>query len=265
MDKPELRIIQLSDLHLDENPKFELLGVNTKNSLQAVIDALKQKEKIADVILLTGDLSQNGSAKSYQYIADMLSVLKAPVYYVAGNHDSITVMNKVYPRGAVKNDKHLVFTSWQLILLNSQQFGKVYGYIDHEQLEFLEKSLRTHPDKKTLIVLHHHPIPIGCRWLDHLGLSNSHDFWAILTRYPSVKVIIYGHVHQESEQIKQGITCYSAPATCIQFKPKQVYFALEQLPPGYRWIELFADGTITTGVEHIAEYVGVFDENAKGY
>jgi len=106
---------------------------------------------------------------------------------------------------------------------------------------------------------------VGSEWIDKLGVQNADEFWKIISHYPNVKAVFFGHIHQVNQQTVHGIACYSVPSTCIQFKTNQNQFGLEKLPPGYRWINLYDDGHIETGVERIADYIGEFDENAKGY
>jgi Icc protein len=40
----------------------------------------------------------------------------------------------------------------------------------------------------------------------------------------------------------------STPSTCAQFLPSSEFFALDERPPGMRWIELCDDGSIETEV-----------------
>lgn len=40
----------------------------------------------------------------------------------------------------------------------------------------------------------------------------------------------------------------AAPSTCVQFKPRQAEFTLDDLPPGFRWFELYPDGHIVSAV-----------------
>ena len=106
---------------------------------------------------------------------------------------------------------------------------------------------------------------MGATWLDKIGLQNADELWAILAQYPNSHTILFGHVHQEFQTKKNGINCFSTPSTCVQFKRNSVDFALEKLPPAYRWIDLYSDGTLKTGVCRAAHYVGVFEIEAKGY
>lgn len=258
------RIVQISDIHLFEEPEKVLLGVNTTESFDAAIQLLKMDQK-PDLIILSGDLSQDGSIASYLRVAEKLKEFAIPTYYVLGNHDEANTLHETYPLENITHHKHIVLKNWHIILLNSQNVGAVDGSLDRIQLNFLQHCLQMYPEHYAIIVFHHHPIPVGSVWLDRLGLTNADEFWLILRSFPKVHTILFGHVHQEHEGKKNGIQYYSAPSTCIQFKRKSDEFALEKLPPGYRWVDLFPDGSLKTGVSRAPEYIGEFDEGAKGY
>jgi Icc protein len=40
----------------------------------------------------------------------------------------------------------------------------------------------------------------------------------------------------------------STPSTCAQFRPGSDSFAIDERPPGYRWLDLRADGRLDTEV-----------------
>jgi len=263
MNDQPVRIIQLSDTHLLEDTQGSLLGVKTEESFQAVLQALKKES--CDLLLHSGDLSQDGSAATYIRLAKALSALQVPIYSVPGNHDNAKEMARVFPCENMSNHRHVVLKDWHLILLNSQVPSAVEGYLDRSQLHYLEHCLQIYPEHQALILFHHHPFALNTSWLDPLGLKNADELWKLVANYPKVKVILFGHVHMETERKLNGIVCYSTPSTCIQFKQNQSVFGLEKLPPGYRVIELFPDGQIKTEVKRIDHYVGHFDEKAQGY
>jgi len=259
-----LHIVQISDIHLFRDKRKSLLGVNTQESFEAVLSVLKSDKK-PDLILLSGDLSQDSSEESYERLADMLKEFPIPIYYVPGNHDDSKVMSQVYPSGNLTHHRHIVLKNWHIILLDSHKLNAVEGYLDRMQLSFMQHCLQMYPEHHALVVFHHQPVPVGSAWLDRLGVENAEELWQILARFPSVRTILFGHVHQQHEGKKGEIHYYSTPSTCIQFKRKSVDFALEELAPGYRWVELYSDGSIKTEVKRAAHYVGVFDESATGY
>jgi 3',5'-cyclic-AMP phosphodiesterase len=265
MQTEPLRIIQISDTHLFADREKTLLGVNTLESFQAVINLVKADQIKPDFILHTGDLTQDGSESAYNRIADQLSEFQVPVYTVAGNHDDSQVMAKTYPRGMFSNQKQLVFDKWQLILLDSHVAGKVHGHLDRAELTFLEQALKTHPKQQTIIVFHHQPVPVECEWLDKIGLDNANELWELLMRFPHVHSILFGHIHQLYEGQKNFIKYYSTPSTCIQFKTRSDKFALEELAPAYRLLELYPNGVLRTSVHRTAHYVGKFEPHATGY
>lgn len=260
-----LRIIQISDTHLFADRSKQLLGVNTSDSLKSVVELLGSQGGIIDFVIVTGDLSQDYSQASYQNLADHLKPLSVPVYCVAGNHDSPDAMAAVFPRGTVRNDTHIVRNGWQFILLNSHKHGAVEGFLNPSQLNYLQECLRAYPHERAVIAFHHHPVQVGSVWLDKIGLSNAGEFWQVVAQYPNVHSVLFGHVHQEHVQAVNGVTCYSAPSTCVQFRPRQEKFGLEKLNQGYRWLEFHDDGSMETGVSRLADYIGVFDADSRGY
>lgn len=60
-DHRSIRLLQLTDMHLFKTPQESLLGVNTWQSYQAVIDAVIAEQRDIDLILATGDLAQDHS------------------------------------------------------------------------------------------------------------------------------------------------------------------------------------------------------------
>lgn len=259
------RIVQMSDLHIFANKEGALLGVETHKSISAVIDLIKKDPISPDMILLTGDLSQDNSEKSYLNIVDLFQELSIPVYCIPGNHDDIDLMTRFFPQGNISDLKNIVLDKWQIILLSSQKKGAVEGFLDNLQLEFMQECLKKHPSHHAIIAFHHQPVLVGSAWVDNLGLKNADVFWNILKSFPQVKTVLFGHVHQVFAGQKNGINIYSTPSTCIQFKPNIADFALDPLPPGYRWIDLKSNGELVTGVTRCSSYIGKFDENAKGY
>ena len=256
-------IIQISDLHVFGDPKKKLLGVNTRESFKAVVDLLKAESQI-DAIILSGDLSQDGSYNSYRFIAEELDTLGCPVYYIAGNHDSAD-MDKGLAYGHLVNAKQISLNNWSMVLLNSQKQNAVEGYLDEIQFNVLSQTLNESNNEYIAVSFHHQPVLIGSSWIDQIGLKNANQFWALVDRYPQVKLVLFGHVHQVFEGRHKQVHCLSAPSTCIQFQPLQSNFALQKIPPGFRWIDLYPNGQYETGIKRLANYVGDFNPDAAGY
>lgn len=266
MDNTPVKIVQISDTHLYSDPQKDLLGVNTDVSFHKVLSLVKKNElNNLNMILLTGDIAQDFSDNAYIRVAEALSTLQLPIYTIPGNHDDIAIMKRIYPHKTVSYQNQVLLKHWNLIFLNSHLSGTPAGYLEKNELDMMESSLEKNKNKHTMIVLHHQPISVGSKWLDNLGLRNADEFWKIVDCYPQIKLILYGHIHQQHETTRKGIPCLGTPSTCIQFMGKVDDFKLEDIPPGYRWLELYADGKFNSGIKRVPEYVGYYDADATGY
>jgi Icc protein len=77
--------------------------------------------------------------------------------------------------------------------------------------------------------------------------------------------VVWGHVHQAFEQRRNEVLLLATPSTCLQFLPGSERFAVEQIPPGYRWLDLYPDGSLKTGIERLPHMPGTIDLSARGY
>lgn len=243
-----LLVAQITDTHLYAEVEQELMGVATNDTLQAVLARLSQLPTKPDTLLLTGDLSQDESCKSYQRLQDLLAPLEIPTYWIPGNHDRLENMQQAL-KHPVAADKYFTAGGWHFLLLDSQSPGCVHGKLAQESLEWLEQKLQQIGDRPTLIALHHPPCLIGSDWLDKINLRNSEDFFAVTDRYPHIKLVVFGHIHQEFDGMRRGVRYLGSPSTCAQFKPTSEGFSIEGVQPGFRLLTLMPDGTYETRIE----------------
>lgn len=244
-----LIVAQITDTHLFATEKQQMLGVATDDSLQKVVARLSQIQPQPDILLLTGDLSQDETPQSYQRLKQIISPLEIPAYWIPGNHDDLPLMEQVLNQPPIFTDKSFTLGGWHFLLLSSWVAGKVYGKISQESLEWLEKQLQSIADKPTLIALHHPPCAIASKWMDEINLQNPEELYAIIDRYSQIKLVLFGHVHQAFENPRHGVQYLGSPSTCVQFKPQSVEFAIDSTQPGFRLLTLNSDGTFETQIE----------------
>lgn len=258
---PPIRLLQLSDSHLVADQHKRFVGILPFLSLQTVLEHAKQHLPF-DCILSTGDIAQEPVAQTYQLYFEEVSKLACSHYWIKGNHDYSQDFPSQTPDDA---PQVIIIGCWCIILLNSQVADHVYGMISAPHLEKLKQLLEQYQDYFILIALHHHTFAVGCAWLDPHGLKNADAFLGCITPYPNVRIVLSGHVHQVFEYQYHHIQFLSCPSTCIQFKPNQHEFCLDTLTPGYRTLELYADGGYTTQIHRIAEQIGEIDLSLSEY
>ncbi|MGM0936595.1 MAG: 3',5'-cyclic-AMP phosphodiesterase [Pseudomonadota bacterium] len=237
-----VRILQITDTHLFADTANTLLGVNTHQSYHAVLDAILQQNLPIDLIVATGDLVQDQSPQAYQHFAQGIELIPAPCVWLPGNHDYQPAMvNSLKLAGISCAKEILIGSEWQILMLDSQLQDVPHGELSEQQLEWMKKCLDSQPQRTTLIMLHHHPLPSGCTWLDQHSLRNSHMLAEYLKGYPQVKAMLCGHIHQEMDEYWNGIRLLATPSTCVQFKPHCTNFELDTVAPGWRYLELTVD------------------------
>lgn len=257
-------LVQLSDSHLFADADGKLLGMNTHDSLQRVIERVLDEQPLVDLILASGDLSQDGSLASYQRFRQLHEQIPAPARWFAGNHDELPAMQAACA-GSDLLQPIIDLGNWRIILLDTSIPGAVPGYCSAEQLALLEQALQTAGDRHVLVTFHHHPVSIGCRWMEPIGIRNPEALFAVTDRYLQVQAMLWGHIHQEFDQLRNGVRLLASPSTCVQFAPGSEEFQVDQEAPGYRWLRLYADGRLETAVSRVVGIHFEVDYSIKGY
>jgi len=263
-----IHLIHITDTHLFASAKSTLLKMNTMVSLNRVIDCISENEQGIDHVLATGDISQDGSAKSYEHFIHAVKKLGMPFSWLPGNHDNTSVMEEM-TTDCGAGEKQIQLGSWQIIMLNTTVTDQVHGYLAEQELAMLASVLTAAEQNPAishcLICLHHNPLPGSAEWMHDIGLRNSDALFSIIRQSDLVRGLVYGHIHQDLDQLHENIRCICTPSTCIQFKPHASNFELDENSPGYRSLRLFADGRIESKVLRISADENLADLTSGGY
>jgi Icc protein len=243
-----IQIAQLTDTHLFANPDGALYGVNTRASLEAVINHAAANLPALDLLLVTGDLVHDETEQGYLALRKLVGGLGVPAYYLPGNHDDPAVMQAVLPNVPRQGITLVEKNNWLIVLLDSSIRGRVEGELPGGVLEKLLDCLHGNRHKQVFIALHHHVIKIHSPWLDGLNLRNHREFLEVLNGFTNVKAVLNGHIHQEFDEQRNGVRFLGSPSTCFQFKPGQLTAGIDDAPAGYRHIVLHEDGCVDTKV-----------------
>jgi Icc protein len=249
-----IHLIQITDLHLCETPGDILQsGVNTDETLCAVLKQIAVRRQQPDLLVATGDLTQQPLDAVYQRLQHYFSMLSCPVYTLCGNHDDTATASRLLNQGNVNCCGDLLLEKWHLIFLDSSQPERVDGELPASELLRLERLLKHSAERHVMIFLHHPPLKIDSQWMDRIRLKNGDALLAVVDRFPQVRAVVFGHIHQQFESTRGEIRMIGTPATSIQFKPKTLDMAIDSLPPAYREFVLYDDGVFNTSVEWLQE------------
>jgi Icc protein len=264
-NKP-FKVLQLTDLHILPQAGTTLLGIDTDFYFQAVLNDAVSAHSDADLILLTGDLTQEPCLSSYQRICASLAEKKVNCLSLPGNHDDFAMMQQIFNQKNNSTTKRtLAGDNWQIICLNSQKAGKAEGYLQPDELTLLEEYLNDQPQRYTLVAVHHHCLPCGSEWMDTMKIGNGETLLELTGKFPNVKAVTTGHIHQVLSHKVGKLHLLGTPSTCFQFKPGSKQFALDHRMPGYRWLNLHSNGNIETGVVRLQGQLNELELDSSGY
>jgi 3',5'-cyclic-AMP phosphodiesterase len=164
------RVLQLTDLHLRDDPAAEVYGQPAQTNLEAVLDRARRSGPF-DAVIATGDLADDGSTATYERLAPILASIAPIARWTAGNHDDRSAMTST--SAALSSEEPIKLGRWVMVLADSQWPGHDAGQLEEARLERLRTSLAAYADRPTLVAMHHPPIG-PCPNFD-CGLRNADD------------------------------------------------------------------------------------------
>lgn len=258
MRTPDQTLLQLSDAHLEREPG------PADERLDEAVAMIAASELRPAALLVTGDLSEDGSPESYRRLRARLDPLAArlgaPLIALPGNHDDVaTLRAEILDGGPV--DRAIELDGLRVVVLDSTVAGAHHGELGDEQLAWLAETLAVRAPRGTIVALHHPPIPSVHPVLDRLALRTPERLAAAIAR-TDVRLLVCGHAHAVSAAALAGVPVWSGPA---------LEATTDVLPPagrarslrgrgGLSRIDLFGDATVTTLLPLVPAPDLIYDE-----
>ena len=248
LDKLMINVIQITDLHLYADRNKTANNINTFKSAQLVFETINADEVDFDMLILSGDLSDDESYESYENLKYLLRNFECPIYLMPGNHDSPQKIKSICNTKNLKSQNYKSIGKWGIFMFNTKKDNSPNGILHQNELVYFDKIMSDDENSFLLVMLHHHPILIGSDSMDKMIIENSSE---LLNRINNNKIkgVGWGHIHNEISVNYNGAQLFSTPSTCYQAKPKSKKFLIDHSQsPGYRIIRLKDDGVIDTEV-----------------
>ena len=150
-----LRVVQVSDCHVSGNPETAYRGQDADGNLAALLPVIEAWQP--ELLLLSGDVSEDSSAASYQRVSTRLKTLGVPVLALPGNHDEPAVMSRYFGAGPWGEPFEFQARRWGLLLLDSTVADRVSGELATRTLDQLKSCLDSSTAEHILVALHHQP------------------------------------------------------------------------------------------------------------
>ena len=214
-------LIQMTDTHILPPGQMLYNDIDSAHHLSATVQKINRMRPQPDVVVISGDLVENGDELGYEHFIELIEPLKMPVYVIPGNHDDPKTMLKVFaktPYFPVSDDSFQYCIEdfpFRILALNSHSEGLELPEFDQQKLSWLKHQLNQ-SDKPVLIAIHHPPMTTGIELIDMGGSEWFAGIKSILAEYPQVKLVICGHCHTDLCGRIGQVPVYMAPATSHQ-------------------------------------------------
>ena len=216
--KGELSFAQISDSHMGFNKPANTDVVGT---LKAAVDKVNALKTPPEFLLHTGDISHLAKPEEFDTVDQILkSAVAKQTFFVPGEHDVIGDDGKGYldryGKGAMGGgwysfDKKGVHFVGLVNVMNLKAGG--LGTLGNEQLEWLEKDLKTLKSSTPLVVFAHIPLwSVYPQW--GWGTEDSEQALSYMKKFGSVTVL-NGHIHQTMQKVEGKITFHTAASTAF--------------------------------------------------
>jgi 3',5'-cyclic-AMP phosphodiesterase len=255
--------IHITDHHLAESEAALVHGFSPAQAFRAVMRHIAEHAATsADFIVTTGDLVESASDLAYCNLSHMLDLhddqteapgplrisleglRDFPLYCLPGNHDDRPrFFQYLFPKTPATPLMNVAIThkGVQFVYLDWGPQAKAISY--SATLDLLAQSLRT--DLPSVILMHHHVVAIGSRWLDDFMADDVDRFWEIVIGH-NVLGIFCGHAHITYERVVENIPVFGLRSTALPFALQDDPLVC-LLPPQYRFVTIH-NSVLTTRV-----------------
>jgi 3',5'-cyclic-AMP phosphodiesterase len=178
-------IAHLSDPH--HGPLFVERSYN-----QATSELLELRP---DVIVISGDFTENGILSEYKQAAEHLQQLEDfPLVTVPGNHDYRNTGYLVYRR-LFGSRQNLSIGKVVFYAVGTARPDRDEGEVGFRQSTWLEESLKRDENKVRVVVMHHHLVQVPDTGTDRITVVDAGDVLKGITRQRT-ELVLCGHRHR---------------------------------------------------------------------
>lgn len=239
-------VFQFTDCHaVDPTSGERYRGINANASLQASLRGAQQLTT-PDLLVFSGDLSNDASVASYQFLAEAISNFfpGIPCLIQSGNHDNLQAMQQVFSYQNCQIQKQFRLGDWAIYLLETQALdgGWQYAQVLPEAYQDLKQLALQTDIENILVFTHYNLVELKFRGIE-CGVHETEKLRQAMLDTGKVRCVSSGHIHQEYHWLDRGIIYTSTPTTGIQSRLANGEDSNEWI--GFKRFELFADNSIS--------------------
>lgn len=259
-------IAHLSDPHIRPTGSLYKDVVDANAALAAAVAQVNALDPLPDLVLLSGDVTEEGLPEEYAAARRILDALRPPLLAIPGNHDRREGFRAAFahlPDLPAEGPLHVAHGGHgpvRILGLDVTVPGRHHGAVEETHLAWLDAALAAEPHRPTLLMLHHQPFRCGVPYLDTYRCFGAEALDAVVARHAQVERVLCGHVHRLMQRRFGGTLLTTAPstATAIALRPwPEAEPASHLEPPGFL-LHHWQDGALLTHHVPVGRFPGPF-------
>lgn len=211
-------IVQISDTHLAGWGKKTFGIAPMAENLARCVEHINELHPQPDLVLVTGDIANDGFKQAYERAANILGKLRYPFYVIPGNHDDRSTLMSTFGEQACPSESkdfvNYVIEGYdiRLITVDSTMPNAPGGEICATRATWLDERLSETETQPTIIFTHHPPLNFGVAETNIDGFIGADRLGHVIEKYANIERILCGHIHLSAVAQWRGTVVSTAPS-----------------------------------------------------
>lgn len=250
--------VHISDTHIGPTAVYNRFGHVSYPCAERLVEIINNLPVTPDFVIHTGDVVTDPDPDSYRLAADLLAQINVPTYYVVGNHDTAVDIRNYMSMGthqSLSDNPDLLTYAFDVngvrfLTIDARAGDEIdpSGMLSDEQLAIVEREVTT-GDSPLVVFMHYPALPINAPWMDRkmLILNGEKLHQALLPARDRLRGVFYGHIHQNMQVVRDGISYNSVASAFSQFTAwatDEMFGIDRDHLPGYAFVQLLPEQTI---------------------
>lgn len=236
-----MKIIQITDLHIDEENGYPF-NIDVRKNLLRILTYIKKQKP--DYLVVSGDLCYRDPQKEIkQWVKEVLDFSGLDYSVIAGNHDDSVMLAKVFDINHLLSDEELYFAK----KINKETvlfLDTAKGSLSNKQSNWLKRQLKN-ADEDVMVFMHHPPVKAGVAFMDNRHpMQYLEKVQQIFFDHIANIHVFCGHYHVDKVIRLKNLTVHITPSCFFQIDHHSPEFKVDHHRIGYR--EIVMDNQVLT-------------------
>lgn len=215
-------LAQISDTHILSKETGDPASNSRAENLRRCIADINRQG--VDAVIHTGDSVHTASTDEYEQLREILSGLKAPLFFTPGNRDRREGLRSALDGLAYLPDGeffHYAVEDYpaRLVGLDTVSAGDRKGVFCSRRLAWLDDTLSREPERPTILFMHHPPFDVVPYYEGgYRHPEDAANLAALIGRHPQVIRLFCGHVHCLHHEDWAGTIATTMPSVAVDLR-----------------------------------------------